>query len=173
MSLDALKDSLQDYAKDTRLNLGTVITTAQGLSANQAYAIALACAYATRNQTVVDNILAEVAGKISDAELNAAKSAAVIMAMNNIYYRATHLAEDAELQKMPAGLRMQVIGNPGVDKVDFELYSLAVSAINGCGMCIASHVKQAAHAGVTNQGIQSSLKIAAVINAAAQAVFIG
>lgn len=172
MSLDVLKDSLQDYAKDTRLNLGTVITTAQGLTPNQAYGIALACAYTTRSQKVVDNILAEVTGKISEAEVNAAKAASVIMAMNNVYYRATHLAEDEELQKMPAGLRMQVIGNPGIDKVDFELYALAVSAINGCGACVASHVKQAVHAGVTKQGAQSALKIAAVINATAQASFI-
>jgi alkyl hydroperoxide reductase subunit D len=172
MSLQVLTDSLKDYAKDTRLNLGTVITTAQGLSSNQAHAIALACAYTTKNQHVVNNILAEVNGKISDAEINAAKAASTIMAMNNIYYRATHLAEDEELQKMPAGLRMQIIGNPGVEKVDFELYSLAVSAINGCGACVASHVAQALHAGVTKQGVQSALKIAAVINAAAQASFI-
>jgi lipoyl-dependent peroxiredoxin subunit D len=172
MSLEILKDSIQDYAKDTRLNLGTVISSAQGLSSNQAYSIALACAYTTKNQKLVDNMLAEVTGKISEAEITAAKSASVIMGMNNIYYRATHLAEDEDLQKMPAGLRMQVIGNPGVEKVDFELYSLAVSAINGCGACVASHVKQAEHAGVTKQGIQSSLKIAAVINATAQALFI-
>lgn len=173
MSLENLKDSLGEHAKDTRLNLGTVITQAQGLTSNQAYGIALACAYTTRTQKVVDSILAEVTGKISDAEITAAKSASIIMAMNNIYYRAVHLAEDEELQKMPAGLRMQVIGNPGIDKIDFELYALAVSAINGCGACVASHVKQALHAGVTKQGTQSALKIAAVINAAAQASFIG
>ncbi len=173
MTIEALKDSLPDYAKDTRLNLGTVITSAQGITLNQAYGIALACAYTTRNQKLVDNMLAEVTGKISDAEINAAKSASVIMAMNNVYYRAVHLAEDEELEKMPAGLRMQVIGNPGIDKVDFELYALAVSAINGCGACVASHVKQALHQGVTKQGVQSALKIAAVMNAAAQGLFIG
>ena len=173
MSLEQLKESLGDHAKDTRLNLGTVITSAQGLNPNQAYAIALACAYTTRTQAVVDSILAEVTGKISDAEITAAKSASIIMAMNNVYYRATHLSEDEDLQKLPAGLRMQVLANPGVDKVDYELYALAVSAINGCGACVSSHVKQAAHAGVTKQGIQSALKIAAVVNAAAQASFIG
>jgi lipoyl-dependent peroxiredoxin subunit D len=172
MSLDILKDSLQEYAKDTRLNLGTVITTAQGLTSGQAYSIALACAYTTRSQKVVDNILAEVTGKITDAEIHAAKAASTIMAMNNVYYRATHLAEDEELQKMPAGLRMQIIGNPGIDKIDFELYALAVSAINGCGACVASHVRQALHAGVTKQGVQSAIKIAAVVNATAQAAFI-
>lgn len=172
MSLEKLKDSLPDFAKDTRLNIGTVITSAQGITLNQALATALACAYTTKNDELTVNLFAEVTGKISDAEINAAKSASVIMGMNNVYYRATHLAEDEELMKMPAGLRMQVIGNPGVDKIDFELYCLAVSAINGCGACVASHVKQAEHAGVTKQGIQSALKIAAVVNAASQAIYI-
>ena len=172
MSLENLKNNIQDYAKDIRLNLGTVITTAQGLSANQALGVALACAYTTKNSSVIENILTEAKDKLSEAEINAAKSASVIMAMNNIYYRATHLSEDEDLQKMPAGLRMQVIGNPGIDKLDFELYALAVSAINGCGACVAAHVKQAVHTGVTKQGVQSSLKIAAVINAAAQAIAI-
>jgi alkyl hydroperoxide reductase subunit D len=67
---------------------------------------------------------------------------------------------------------MQIIGKPGVEKIDFELTSLAVSAINGCGMCIDAHVAQATKAGVTKQGVQSTIKIASVINAAAQAVAI-
>ncbi len=173
MSLDKLKESVKDYAKDTRLNLGTVITSAQGLSEKQAWGLALASAYATRNHHVVENILADAAGKLSEAEIEASKSAATIMAMNNIYYRAVHLSGDEELGKMPAGLRMQVIGSPGIDKVDFELYALAVSAINGCGVCVEAHVKQAYNHGVTKQAVQSSLKIAAVLNAAAQADFIG
>ena len=66
----------------------------------------------------------------------AARAAAAIMGMNNIYYRFLHLVEDAEYQTMPARLRMNVIGNPGIDKLDFELLSLAVSAVNGCGLCV-------------------------------------
>ncbi len=62
------------------------------------------------------------------------------MAMNNVYYRFTHLAGNQEYRNMPAKLRMNVIGATGIDKIDFELFSLAVSAINGCGMCIDAHV---------------------------------
>lgn len=172
MTLELLKDSLPDYAKDIRLNLGTVITTAQGLTPNQAFSIALASAYATRSSHVIEMVRGEAKARLSDAELEAAKAASTIMAMNNVYYRAVHLGGDEELSKMPAGLRMQIIGNPGVSKTDFELMSLAVSAVNGCGMCIESHIRQAVSAGVTRQGVQSSLKIAAVLNAAAQASFI-
>ena len=94
------------------------------------------------------------------------------MGMNNVYYRFVHLVSDKEYSKLPAKLRMNVIGNPGIDKVDFELYSLAISAINGCGMCIDAHVHEIEKAGIEIIGIQSSIRIAAVINATAQSITI-
>ena len=111
-------------------------------------------------------------GKISEEEINAAKAASSIMAMNNIYYRFAHLVSDKEYLKMPAKLRMNIIGNPGIDKVDFELYSLAVSAINGCGLCIDSHVKQLVNSKVDRSTIANTIRISSVINAVAQTLFI-
>jgi len=90
--------------------------------------------------------------------------------MNNVYYRFIHLAADDEVKKMPANLRMQVIANPGVPKLDFEIMSLAVSAINGCGMCMESHMHEVVKGGLSKQGGQSAIRIAAVINATAQAI---
>ena len=87
------------------------------------------------------------------------------MAMNNVYYRFTHLAANKEYATMPARLRMNVIGAPGIDKVDFELFSLAVSAMNGCGMCIDSHEAVLKKAGVTAEVIQGAVRIAAVMQA--------
>ena len=94
------------------------------------------------------------------------------MAMNNIYYRFTHLVSDKDYLKMPAKLRMNIIGNPGVDKIDFELYSLAVSAINGCGLCIDSHVKQLINSNIDKSTIAHTIRISSVINATAQVLFI-
>ena len=48
---------------------------------------------------------------------------------------------------------MSVIGNPGVPKADFELWSLAVSAINGCGICIDAHEKVLREAGIETAAI--------------------
>ena len=89
------------------------------------------------------------------------------MGMNNIYYRFLHLVDDPEYQSMPARLRMNVIGNPGIDKLDFELLALAVSAVNGCGLCITSHERKLRAHGVTREAIQSAVRIAAVIHAVA------
>lgn len=174
MTIETLKDQLPDYAKDTRLNLGSVISVegAPDLNINQIYGIALSSAYATKSKAVIEAVKATVSGTLSEAELNAAKAAATIMGMNNIYYRFVHLAGDAEYKTMPAKLRMNVIGAPGIPKVDFELYSLAVSAINGCGMCIEAHNHEVLKAGVTKLGVQSTIRIAAVVNSAAQAEFI-
>lgn len=171
-SLDGLKDLLPDFAKDIRLNLGSVLKEDPnaGLSLNQVLGIALASAYATRHRGVIVAIEGEAANVLSAEEKNAAQAAATIMAMNNIYYRATYMTGDEELGRMPAGLRMNVIGNPGIDKATFELYSLAVSAINGCGACVQSHAAKVQQEGLSKGAVQQSFKIAAVLSAAAQAL---
>lgn len=172
MSINDLRQQLPSYAADTKINFGKIFDDEglEGLTSTQVLATALASGYATKNQPLIDAILNEVQDKLDEAELTAAKGAATIMAMNNVYYRFVHLASDKEYGKMPAGLRMTIIGKPGVDKVNFELYSLAVSAINGCGMCIDAHVHEVTKAGISKQGVQSIIKIAAVVNAMAQVI---
>ncbi len=169
MNIENLKDRLGDYAKDVKLNLGTVLTPegAPELSQAQIYVIALASAYSTKNAAVVSAITEEA--QLGAAEVQAAKAAATIMAMNNVYYRFVHLVGDKQYGALPAKLRMNVIGNPGIPKVDFELASLAVSSINGCGMCMEAHVAEVVKAGVVPLGVQSAIRIAAVVNAVAQA----
>lgn len=175
MSVQDLKAQIGEFSKDTRINLGRVLTTdgAPDLSPAQIAGIALACAYATREPDVIGAIEGEVSGQLGATQINAARSAATIMGMNNVYYRFVHLVSDDAYGRLPANLRMQSIASPGVDKVDFELYSLAVSAIAGCGMCIDSHVREVTRAGISTTGVQSAIRIASVINAAAQAVVIG
>ena len=93
------------------------------------------------------------------------------MGMNNIYYRFLHTAHNgAEYQTLRAGLRMNIIANPGMSKTDFELFALAVSAVNGCGMCIDSHEKLLREHGFSTTQIQAAVKIAAVTHAVARIV---
>lgn len=166
MSLDALRDQIPDYAKDIRLNLGT-LASETSLSDQQKWGAFLASALASGNATVIKAIAAEAEGKLSPEATNAAKAAAAIMGMNNVYYRATHLMSAKDYATMPAKLRMNVIGNPGVEKVDFELWSLAVSAVNGCGMCLDSHEKVVRQGGLSAEQVQAALRIAASVHAAA------
>jgi lipoyl-dependent peroxiredoxin subunit D len=168
-TLDSIRDSMPDYARDLKLNLGSVLapTGAPGLTEKQIWSVAVASAIASRYVPFSRDIEALAAAHLQEADLNGARAAAAIMGMNNIYYRFLHLVEDPEYQKMPARLRMNVIGNPGIDKMDFELLSLAVSAINGCGMCVASHERQLREHGVTREAIQSAVRIASVIHSVA------
>lgn len=174
MTIQDLKGQLPDYAKDIKLNLGSLLSgeEAEGLTLNQTYGIALASAYATKSAPVIAAVTAQAEGTLSEEEITAAKAAASIMAMNNVYYRFVHLVSDKEYGKLPAGLRMNVIGKPGIEKVDFELYALAVSAINGCGMCIDAHVREVTKAGVSRPGVQSCIRLASVLHAAAQTLTI-
>ncbi|MBN9059236.1 carboxymuconolactone decarboxylase family protein [Kaistia sp. MMO-174] len=166
MSIDSLKSRIPDFAKDVRLNLSTLASD-ETLTPQQKYGLIVACGIATRNPVVKAALEAEAAPHLSPAVLAAAKSAASIMAMNNVYYRFSHLVSNAEYRTMPAKLRMNVIGNPGVDKVDFELWSLAVSAINGCGMCMDSHEAVLRKANVSAEVIQASVRFAAIIQSVA------
>ncbi len=165
MSLEALRNALPDYAKDQKLNLGS-LATEPVLSEQQRAGTFIVSALASRNPTVIRHILAEFAPKLSPDALAAAKAAASIMGMNNIYYRFTHLVH-GDYATMPAKLRMNIMARPGVEKVDFELWSLAVSAINGCGMCMESHEKVLLQHGVGKEAVQAAVRIAAVVHATA------
>lgn len=169
MSLDVLRDRLPDYARDLRLNLQSVLTPqgAPGLTEQQLWLTALATAIASRNPELVRVIEQAAAGKLDAVHLEAARAAAAIMGMNNVYYRFVHLIEDAEYSRLPARLRMNVIGSPGIAKVDFELASLAVSAVNGCGKCVTAHEKVLRDHGIGREAVQSAVRIASVVHAVA------
>jgi alkyl hydroperoxide reductase subunit D len=166
MALKEFADALPDYAKDIRLNVGSLLSD-QTLGDNRKYGLLLACAHGTGYKPLIDATEAEVVGKLGEAHANAARAAAAVMAMNNVYYRFLHLASNPVYQTLPAKLRMNVIGAPGIDKADFELFSLAVSAQNGCGMCIDAHERVLTQHNVKTETIQSAARIAAVLKAAA------
>jgi alkyl hydroperoxide reductase subunit D len=166
MTIETLKDSLPDYARDLKLNLSS-LAQENLLSEQQRAGAFLACALAARNQATTAAIMAIFAPQLSPEALSAAKAAAAIMAMNNIYYRFIYLASAEDYKTLPARLRMNVIGKPGVDKADFELWCLAVSAINGCGVCIDSHEKILREVGLSAEQIQAAVRIAAVVHAIA------
>jgi alkyl hydroperoxide reductase subunit D len=169
-NLDQLKERIPDHARDLRINLG-VIGSSTALSPQQAWTIALTCAITTRNRDVIAAVEADAATQLEPAAQTGARGAAAIMGMNNVYYRFVHfMGETGEYNHMPARLRMQVIGNPGIDKLDFELACLAASAITGCEACVRSHEKAVRERGGTKEQVQDAVRIAAVLNGVAVAV---
>ena len=165
MTFDALRETLPAYAKDLSLNLSSLANETT-LSDQQKWGAFVASAHAVGTPEVIRAAEGSARqGGLSPEAFTAAKAAAAIMGMNNVYYRALHLISNPEYRTLPARLRMNVLANPGVAKADFELWSLAVSAINGCGMCLDSHEAELKKAGVAAQQVQAALRIAAVVNA--------
>lgn len=170
MSLTQIKETLPIYAKDLKLNLSSILTGVPALTEAQCWGVLLAVAIACQQKTVLHAVAKEAETHLSPEMLNAAKGAAAIMAMNNIYYRFTHMVSNHSYSSMPANLRMNIIGQPGIDKVDFELMSLAVSAINGCGLCMDSHEKTLIKHNISPETIQAAIRVAAVLHGIATVV---
>ncbi len=166
MSLQKLRDRLPDYAKDIRLNLGSLASETV-LGETQKAGTFIAAALGAGNPQVAAAIIAEFASKLDAKEVAAARSAAAVMGMNNVYYRFLHLTGNEDYGKMPAKLRMNAIATHGIPQAKFELWCLAVSAINGCGTCIASHEAAVREAGITAEQVQAAVRIAAAVKGAA------
>lgn len=164
MSLDSLKSALPEYAKDLKLNLSSLARETE-LDDQKKWGTFLASAHAVGEPTTLAAIKAEAEAVLSPEAFKAAQAASAIMGMNNVYYRFAHLVSNKEYATLPAKLRMNVIGAPGVEKADFELWSMAVSAINGCGMCMDAHEAELRKHGITATQVQAAVRIGAVINA--------
>ena len=167
MTLEQLREEIPEYAKDLRLNLSNAIRQAD-LTERQLWGTAVACALASHNARLYAAVLHDAAEHLDETTLNAAKSAAAIMGMNNIYYRFIHLASNESYASMRAGLRMNAIRTHGVAQEDFELWSLAVSAINGCGSCIDSHERVIREKGMSEAAVQAAVRIASILYAVAR-----
>ncbi|HWR17381.1 MAG TPA: carboxymuconolactone decarboxylase family protein [Terriglobales bacterium] len=168
MNLEALLDTVPAYGKDLKLNFSTVVGQQQELTPQQAWGTAVASAYASGNAELLRTIVEEASQKMSAQALDAAKGAATLMGMNNIYYRFLHLTSNEKYRTIPARLRMNFIRQHGVEHVDFELWCLAVSAINGCGACVDSHEKVVRDKGLEEEKIVAAVRIAAVVHALAK-----
>ena len=166
MSIEQLADRIPSYAKDLKLNLGSVLRQAE-LTEQQTWGAAVASAIASRNAELKVAVLSDARTHLSPEAFEAAKSSAAIMGMNNVYYRFLHMTDNEKYRTIPARLRMQVIRSHGSDPVDFELWCVAVSAINNCHVCAASHEKVVREKGISEETILAAVRIASVMHAVA------
>ena len=169
MTYNELVDSIPEYAKDLKLNLGSVMEQSE-LTAQQAWGTAVACSLAARNRQLYGAVVAEAASRLSPQALFGARAAAAVMGMNNIFYRFRHFASNEKYGAMPARLRMQSIRTHGADPADFELWCLAVSAVNGCQVCVDSHEHAVRDIGLSEETVMAAIRIAATIHALAAVV---
>jgi len=167
-ALDRYLEDFPDAARDLRLNLRAVLGEST-LDERTRFGTALACAYAVEDGALVATLLEEGAAHLDEGLREDAQAAAVLMAMNNVYYRFRHFTGKEEYLKLPARLRMSRLGAPKNSKSIFEFCSLAVSAINGCETCVQAHEASLRALGETPERIQDAARIAAVVRAASLA----
>jgi alkyl hydroperoxide reductase subunit D len=163
--VEIIKDSIPDHSKDIKLNLDAVINRSL-LSIEDTHACALTAALAAGNGELAYAIM--TSGELDDfpAEMEAAKTAASLMGMNNVWYPFVEMTGDSELKGLPAGLRMNAYAtHAGVSKQKFELYALVASAIGKCHFCVKNHYDVLRKEGMTVAQLHHAGKIAAVINA--------
>jgi alkyl hydroperoxide reductase subunit D len=163
--VETVKDSIPDHSKDIKLNLDNVMNRSP-LSVEDTHAIALTCALAAGNGPLAYAI--QASGELIEflAEEDAAKTAASLMGMNNVYYPFVEMTGDENLKGLPPGLRMNAYANhAGVSKKKFEMYALAASIIGKCHFCVKNHYDTLKKEGMTVNELQHVGKIASVIHA--------
>lgn len=164
MPIDAVREALPDFAWDQKRNLDAVVTETL-LSDQQKWGCLLACAYVTDNPTLIRHMESTAGPLLSDKARNAAKLAATLMAMNTVYYGALNLLDNHDYRGAPANLSMTALSQTGVDKIDFELWAFAISAMAQCGACLNVHESELHKRGVTLERVQAALRIAATVSA--------
>jgi alkyl hydroperoxide reductase subunit D len=163
--VDQIKEALPDYAKDTRLNLDSVVNRST-LDLVEANGCALAAAMATGNGKLVTFIQS---GLEDATERDAALTAASLMAMNNVWYPYVEMAEDERLTGLPAQLRMNAISSHGgTTKARFESYSLAASIVGKCHFCVKAHYETLKKEGYSVEQLRDIGRIASVITSVAR-----
>lgn len=166
--LNSIKDLIPDYAKDIRLNIDGTIARSS-LQGNDAVGVALAAAFAAKSRPIIDIILQSNA--LEPEVSNACLTASALMGMNNVWYPYVEMADDADLKSQPAQLRMNAYAtNGGIDKRRFEMFALSASIVGKCHFCVKSHFELLKKEGMSSQQLRDVGRIAATINAAAQAI---
>lgn len=171
-ALETLRERFPEAARDIKLNLQSVLSGGP-LSPAQKWGVAVASAIAARNPELRDAVLTDARAEVDAAVIDDAAAAAALMAMNNVYYRFRHFIGKPSYSEKPARLRMNRIAKPATNKADFELMCLAVSAINGCELCVRSHEEAVLKGALSEEHVHDAVRIAATIHAAAIALETG
>ena len=168
-AVDVLAGEIVEPARDIRLNLQAVLAPGS-LTPEQRWGVAIACAVASRNVRLQVAVIADARSEVGPAVVEDAIAAAAIMGMNNVFYRFRHMIGKASYGDRPARLRMNRLVKPLGNKVDFELYALAASAVGGCESCMRSHERVVLDGGLTEEQVHDAVRIAATIHGAAIAL---
>lgn len=164
--IDLLVKSESKYLRDLRMNLKSIYKS-NVLSEKEISLLALSIAANNKNEVLL-NAYTTLATEHSatEAEMAEAIACASLLSANNVLYRFRHFVDKESYNTMRASIRMNIMLTPVLGKEFFELMSLAVSAVNGCEMCVKSHEASVLEAGGSEERIWDAIRIASVVNSA-------
>jgi alkyl hydroperoxide reductase subunit D len=170
-SLTLLEKGESRYLRDLKLNLTSTLTS-EHLSTKDCALIGLSTAINNNNKplTIYFTKYAEEQGATA-AEIGEAAGCASLLASNNIFYRFRHFTQKEKYTQIPARIRMQLMMKPVTGKEFFELMSLAISAVNGCEMCVNAHEDSLIKLGTTEERIFDAVRIASLVTATGKIIF--
>jgi alkyl hydroperoxide reductase subunit D len=170
-SLSLLEKGNSRYVRDLKLNLTSTFTSSH-LNEKECALLALSIAV-NNNNAVLINFLEQLAlsKEATEAEIAEAVGCASLLALNNVFYRFRHFTGKEKYTQIPARVRMQLMSSPVTGKEFFELMSIAVSAVNGCEMCVNAHEKSILALGATEERIFDAVRIASIITSAGKVLY--
>jgi alkyl hydroperoxide reductase subunit D len=170
-TLQNLGNADSKYLRDLKLNVKAVLTS-ENLSAKETNLLALAVT-TNNNIEILSTAFVSKAKEngATDAEIADAQACASLLSANNVLYRFRHFTEKEVYNNAPARLRMNIMMNPVLGKEFFELVSLAVSAVNGCEMCVKSHEQSVLHAGSTELRVWDAIRLASIITSLGKIIY--
>lgn len=170
-SLTLLEKGESKYLRDLKLNLGSTLTS-EHLSTKECALLGLATAINNNNGPLTQYFTRVAEGNgATAAETAEAAGCASLLASNNIFYRFRHFTKKEKYSQIPARIRMQIMMKPVTGKEFFELMSLAISAVNGCEMCVNAHEDSLIKLGTAEERIFDAVRIASLVTAAGKVIY--
>jgi alkyl hydroperoxide reductase subunit D len=170
-ALELLEKGESRYVRDLKLNFTSTLTS-EHLSGKECALLGLSTAINNNNKPLTDYYTkyAEEQGA-SAADIAEAVGCASLLASNNVFYRFRHFTQKEKYTQIPARIRMQLMMKPVTGKEFFELMSLAISAVNGCEMCVNAHEDSLIKLGTTEERIFDAVRIASLVTATGKVVY--
>ncbi len=161
--LQLLDQADSRYIRDLKVNVSNALSSAT-MSEKETALLALAIAANQKNNTLITGFRTLAGEKGATVEeSNEAISCASLLAGNNVFYRFRHFQQKESYNTMQAKIKMNIMMKPVLGKEFFELISLAVSAVNGCEMCVNAHEHSVREMGASEERVWDAIRLAAVV----------
>jgi lipoyl-dependent peroxiredoxin subunit D len=170
-ALQQLERSGTRFIKDLRVNFKNAMKSSN-LDEKETALLGLSVAANATNDVLIGVFTrrAEEHGATA-REIGEAIACASLLASNNVFYRFRHFVSKEKYTQMPARIKMNIMMKPVTGKEFFELMSIAISAVNGCEMCVNSHEESLMQLESTEERVFDAIRLASIVTSLAKVVY--